>query len=93
LSGPLTALTRKNSHYIWIKKCEASFLALKHRLMTASVLTLPAESVGYVVYTDASQKGLWCVLMQEGKVVALASRQLKDYENNYRTHDLDLAAW
>jgi ribonuclease HI len=50
------------------------------------------ESVGYVVYTDASKKGLGCVLMQQGRVVAYASRQLKEHEKNYPTHDLELAA-
>jgi hypothetical protein len=49
------------------------------------------ESVGYVVYTDASKKGLECVLMQQGRVVAYASRQLKEHEKNYPTHDLELA--
>jgi hypothetical protein len=61
-------------------------------LVTAPVLTLPMESVGYVVYTDASNKGLGCVLMQQGRVVAYALRQLKEYEKNYLTHDLELVA-
>jgi len=65
---------------------------LKQRLVTAPVLTLPMESVGYVVYTDASKKGLGCVLVQQGRVVAYASRQLKEHEKNYPTHDLELAA-
>jgi hypothetical protein len=60
--------------------------------VTVPVLTLPIESVGYVVYIDASRKGLRCVLMQEGRVVAYASRQLKDHEKNYPTHDLELRA-
>jgi hypothetical protein len=92
LSGPLTALTRKNAPYVWSDECEESFQELKQRLVSAPVLTLPMESVGYVVYTDASRKGLGCVLMQQGKVVAYASRQLKDHEKNYPTHDLELAA-
>jgi ribonuclease HI len=50
------------------------------------------ESVGYVVYIDASEKGLGCVLVQQGRVVAYTSRQLKDHEKNYPTHDLELAA-
>jgi hypothetical protein len=60
--------------------------------VTAPVLTLPTKSVGYVVYTNTSRKGLGCVLMQEGRVVAYASRQLKDHEKNYPTHDLELTA-
>jgi len=92
LSGPLTTLTKKNTPFVWSDKCEASFQELKRRLVTAPVLTLPMESVGYVVYTDASKKGLGCVLMQHGRVVAYASRQLKEHEKNYPTHDLELVA-
>ncbi|KAH9686662.1 Endonuclease [Citrus sinensis] len=56
------------------------------------VLTLPSGNEGFVVYSDASRQGLGCVLMQHGKVVAYASRQLKKHEQNYPTHDLELAA-
>jgi hypothetical protein len=65
---------------------------LKHRLVTAPVLTLPSGTGGFVIYSDASYKGLGCVLMQNGKVIAYASRQLKVHERNYPTHDLELAA-
>jgi hypothetical protein len=92
LSGPLTAFTRKKVPFVWSDKCEASFQELKRRLVIATVLTLPMESIGYVVYTDALKKGLGCVLMQQGRVVAYASRQLKEHEKNYPTHDLELAA-
>jgi hypothetical protein len=56
------------------------------------VLTLPLGTKGFVVYSDASGKGLECVLMQHGKVIAYASRQLKTHEVNYSVHDLELAA-
>ncbi|GJW05400.1 putative reverse transcriptase domain-containing protein [Tanacetum coccineum] len=46
----------------------------------------------FVVYCDASKQGFGCVLMQRGKVIAYASRQLKTYEKNYTTHDLELGA-
>ena len=55
-------------------------------------LTVPSISGSFVIYSDASRKGLGCVLMQHGKVVTYASRQLKNYEQNYPTHDLELAA-
>ena len=55
------------------------------------MLTIPFGSGGCVVYNDASHQGLGCVLMQHGKVVAYASRQLKPYERNYPTHGLELA--
>ena len=60
--------------------------------MTAPILTIPSSSGRFVVYSDASRQGLGCVLMQHGKVVAYASRQLKPYERNYPTHNLELVA-
>ncbi|XP_022933277.1 uncharacterized protein LOC111440356 [Cucurbita moschata] len=92
IATPLTQLTKKGVPFVWDDTCEASFQELKQRLVSAPVLTVPESSMGYVIYSDASKKGLGCVLMQHGKVVVYASRQLKDYEKNYPTHDLELAA-
>ena len=89
---PLTRLTRKNAKFQWDDNCEKSFQELKACLTSAPVLTLPSGNEGFVVYSDASRQGLGCVLMQHGKVVAYASRQLKKHEQNYPTHDLELAA-
>ncbi|MCI22014.1 retrotransposon protein [Trifolium medium] len=89
---PLTQLTRKNQAFVWDKNCEASFQELKRRLTTAPVLVLPDAKEPFEVYCDASKMGLGGVLMQRGKVVAYASRQLKTHERNYPTHDLELAA-
>ena len=58
----------------------------------APVLALPTSGVEYVVFSDASRQGLGCVLMQDGRIIAYASRQLKKHETNYPTHDLELAA-
>ena len=91
LAAPFTRLTRKNEKFQWSEECEQSFQELKQRLVTAPVLTLPLGSDGFVIYSDASHKGLGRVLMQQGKVIAYASRQLKTYERNYPTHDLELA--
>ena len=88
----MTHLTRKNAKFVWIEECEKSFQEIKQRLVTAPVLTIPSNMGGFVIYSDASRKGLGCVLMQHGKVIAYASRQLKSYEQNYPTHDLELAA-
>ena len=60
-------------------------------MTSAPVLTIPAGLEGYTVYTDASGTGLGAILMQQGSVVAYASRQLKKHEVNYPTHDLELA--
>ncbi|XP_075665014.1 putative mitochondrial protein AtMg00860 [Castanea sativa] len=74
IAGPLTRLTQKNAKFWWKDECEKSFQELKDRLVSAPVLTLPTGSRGFVIYNDASQKGLGCVLMQHGKVIAYASR-------------------
>nr|XP_034908287.1 uncharacterized protein LOC118044188 [Populus alba] len=91
IATPLTQLTRKDKKWVWSEECEASFQELKRRLTTTPVLTLPSGTEGFVVYSDASGKGLGCVLMQHGKVIAYASRQLKTHEVNYPVHDLELA--
>jgi ribonuclease HI len=92
IAKPMTELLKRNTPYVWSDKCEASFQELKTRLTTTPVLTLPDASKDFVVYCDASRQGLDCVLMQGGKVVAYASRQLRKHEENYPTHDLELAA-
>ncbi|KAL8131237.1 hypothetical protein AgCh_007237 [Apium graveolens] len=71
---PLTKLTRKNEKFIWNDKCEESFQELKRRLITTPVLSLPDDQGNFVIYSDASYKGLGCVLMQYDKVIAYASR-------------------
>ena len=89
---PLTSLTKKDKKFIWDEKCENSFQTLKNCLTTAPILTLPQGIKGFVIYTDASNQGYGAVLMQHGKVIAYASRQLKVHEKNYPTHDLELGA-
>nr|XP_009771167.1 PREDICTED: uncharacterized protein LOC104221741 [Nicotiana sylvestris] len=92
IATPLTRLTQKGVAFQWSNECEESFQKLKVALTTAPILTLPTGAGGFTIYCDASQVGLGCVLMQNGKVVAYASRQLKNHEKNYPTHDLELAA-
>lgn len=60
--------------------------------MSTPILALPTGLDGFVIYSNASYNGLGCVLMQNGKVIAYVSRQLKTHEKNYPTHDLELAA-
>ncbi|KAL0458747.1 UNVERIFIED_CONTAM: Transposon Ty3-G Gag-Pol polyprotein [Sesamum latifolium] len=92
IAGPLTKLLRKKIVFQWTEQCQQSFDELKSRLTSTYILVLPSGSGGFVVYTDASKQGLGCVLMQYGKVIAYASRQLRPHELNYPTHDLELAA-
>ncbi|WVZ97837.1 hypothetical protein U9M48_043347 [Paspalum notatum var. saurae] len=89
---PMTSLTKKNAKYLWSPKCEGAFQTLKRLLTSAPVLAQPDVTKPFDVYCDASGNGLGCVLMQEGRVIAYASRQLRKYEANYPTHDLELAA-
>ncbi|WVZ81406.1 hypothetical protein U9M48_028786 [Paspalum notatum var. saurae] len=88
----MTSLTKKNVKFIWSPKCEEGFQELKKLLTTAPVLAQPDVTKPFDVYCDASGQGLGCVLMQEGRVIAYASRQLRKHEANYPTHDLELAA-
>ena len=89
---PLSQLTRKNAKFVWTEKCKKGFQELKQRLVITPVLTIPNNLGGFVIYSDASRKRLSCVLMQHGKVIAYVSYQLKNYEKNYPTYDLELAA-
>ncbi|GJR92585.1 reverse transcriptase domain-containing protein [Tanacetum coccineum] len=92
IAKPLTLLTQKNQKYVWGMEQEEAFQTLKNNLCDAPILTLPDGVEDFVVYCDASNQGLGCVLMQRGKVIAYASRQLKIHEKNYTTHDLELGA-
>jgi hypothetical protein len=92
IAGPMTKLLRKNTPFEWSEKCEESFQELKKRLTTAPILAVPETGKDYTVYCDASKNGLGCILMQDQKVIAYGSRQLKPHEVNYPTHDLELAA-
>ncbi|KAI3735110.1 hypothetical protein L6452_14598 [Arctium lappa] len=82
----------ENVKFVWAEAQKEAFSKLKESLSSAPVLSLPNGTKGFVIYSDASKLGLGCVLMQEGKVIAYASRQLKEHEKNYPTHDLELAA-
>ncbi|KAK8951321.1 hypothetical protein KSP39_PZI003114 [Platanthera zijinensis] len=74
ISLPLTQLTRKNISFQWSVDCQSAFDILKEKLTTAPILTIPSGTEGFQIYSDASYKGLGCVLMQYGKVIVYASR-------------------
>jgi hypothetical protein len=92
LVKPITSLLKSDTKFSWSSKCNETFEQLKVLLTTAPVLAQPDIEKPFDVYCDASGSGLGCVLMQEGRVVAYASRQLRRHEEHYPTHDLELAA-
>ncbi|KAD4585863.1 hypothetical protein E3N88_23464 [Mikania micrantha] len=92
IAVPLTSLTQKEKPFAWGPKQEESFQTLKDLLCNTPILALPDGNDDFVVYCDASNRGLGCVLMQRDNVIAYASRQLKIHEKNYTTHDLELGA-
>jgi hypothetical protein len=88
----MTELLKKGVKFVWSKDCEKAFHTLRQHLTTAPVLVQPDNSKPFEVFCDASGTGLGCVLMQENRVIAYASRSLQPHEVNYPTHDLELAA-
>jgi hypothetical protein len=89
---PITGLLKNDVKFDWSSKCNEAFEQLKVLLTTAPVLAQPDIEKSFDVYCDASGSGLGCVLMQEGRVIAYASRQQHRHEEHYPTHDLELAA-
>ncbi|GKD06655.1 zinc finger, CCHC-type, retrotransposon gag domain protein [Tanacetum coccineum] len=91
IASSLTKLTRKNTHFEWSREQEEAFATLRKKLCEAPILVIPKGTEDMVVYSDASYSGLRCVLLQRGKVISYASRQLKKHKENYPTHDLEFA--
>jgi hypothetical protein len=88
----MTQLFHKDVKLVWNPECEEAFHTLRTLLTSAPILAQPNIEKPFDVYCDALGTGLGCVLMQEGRVIAYASRQLQKHEVNYPTHDLELAA-
>ncbi|GJV67473.1 putative reverse transcriptase domain-containing protein [Tanacetum coccineum] len=92
IASSLTKLTKKNTPFIWGEEQEEAFVTLRRKLCETPILVSPNGTEDMVVYCDASYFGLDCVLMQRGKVITYASRQLKKHEENYPNRDLEFAA-
>ncbi|GKB18832.1 putative reverse transcriptase domain-containing protein, partial [Tanacetum coccineum] len=92
IAKPMRKLTQKSVKFDRVEKAETALQFLKQKLCSAPILALPEGSENFMVYYDASHKGLGAGLMQKEKVIAYASRQLKIHEKNYTTHDLELGA-
>jgi hypothetical protein len=76
IAKPMTKLLKKGVKFMWSKACEKAFHTLRQHLTSAPVLVQPDNSKPFDVFCDASGTGLGCVLMQEGRVIAYASRAL-----------------
>nr|GEW41890.1 putative reverse transcriptase domain-containing protein [Tanacetum cinerariifolium] len=92
IAKSMTKLSQKVIKFDWGKKEENAFQLIKQKLCSTLILALPKGSEDFMVYCDASHKGLGAALMQREKVIADASRQLKIHEKNYTTHDLELGS-
>jgi hypothetical protein len=88
----MTKLLQKDVKFVWSPTCEEVVQSLKKFLTSTPVLAQPNIERSFDVYCDASRTELGCVLMQDRRVIAYASHQLKKHEMNYPTHDLELAA-
>jgi hypothetical protein len=92
IDKPMMKLLENNKAFEWTMECQASFEELRKRLTSAPVLVLLDLTKMFNIYCDASRQELGCVLLQARQVVCYASRQLRKHEENYPTHDLELAA-
>ena len=88
----MTELLKKEVRFTWTDQCGEAFRKLRRLLTSAPILAQPDSSKSFDVFCDASGVGLGCVLMQDGRPIAYASRALRPHEINYPTHDLELAA-
>jgi hypothetical protein len=88
----MTKLLEKKVKFKWSLQFEEAFLILKKLLTTAPVLAQPNIEKSFDVFNDASDLGIGRVLMQDGRAIAYASRQLQCHEEHYPTHDLELLA-
>jgi hypothetical protein len=92
ISKPINELLKNNVKFNWTPECNEAFEKLKKLLTTTLVLAQPNIEKSFGIYCDTSDTGIGCVLMQKGRVIAYASRQLKRHEEHYPTHALELAA-
>jgi hypothetical protein len=92
ITKPMTQLLEKEAKFKWSPQCEEAFLTLKKLLTTIHVLAQPDIEKPFDVYYDASDTNIGGVLMQDGRAIAYASRQLRRHEEHYPTHNLELLA-
>ena len=91
MDHPITSLQNKSVNLEWTSKCKDNFQILKEILTSTIVLKIVDPEGNFVVCMDACKKGIGKILMQDGHVISYESRNLKEREKNYGTHDLELA--
>ncbi|GJV94163.1 putative reverse transcriptase domain-containing protein [Tanacetum coccineum] len=89
----LTSLTDRNQKYQWGEKEEEAFQTLKNNLCDAPILSLPDGVEDFVVYCDASNQGLGCVLMQRGKSVIYTDRKILQHVFNQKELSMRQRRW
>ena len=89
---PITSLYKKGNKFDWEEICNEIFNKLKHLLTTTPILKIAGPFKDFVVCTDACKEGFGWVLIQENYVLEYESKKLKEHEQNYATHDLELAS-
>lgn len=90
--SPLTDLLKKSQKWEWTSECQDAFDKLKRAVSSAPVLGLPDFHKPFEVHTDASDRAIGGVLVQEGHPLAFESRKLKDAEQRYSTHEKEMVA-
>jgi hypothetical protein len=90
ISHPVIYLQKKGTKFEWTPKCEEDFYLLKELVTSALVLNIVDPNESFVVCTDACKEGIGGVLMQKGHVIGYESKNIKEHERNYATHDLEL---
>lgn len=91
-AASLTDLLKKDAKWVWSKQCEEAFQNLKNAIASEPILKLPDFELPFEVHTDASDKAIGGVLVQEGHPVAFESRKLNDAEQRYSTHEKEMVA-
>jgi hypothetical protein len=92
IAHPITYLQRKGVKFQWTLDCKKSFQHLKQLLTSAPILRIADPEEDFIVCTDACNEGLGGVFSQNGFFICYESRNLKDHERNYATHDLELTS-
>jgi hypothetical protein len=90
ITNPITKLQKKNKEFVWTEKCAESLRRLKELLTTTLMLKDLDMDTKFLVWTDASKKGLGGLFMQDGRVISYILRKMSRHEENYAMHDLKL---